>query len=403
MADVAIAPEPRSSPLEILSVFLRLGLTCFGGPVAHIGYFRAEFIAKRKWLDEAGFADLLALAQFLPGPASSEFGFAVGLLRAGLPGALCAWLGFTLPSALIMGGLGYGVAHLGGMAGAAWLHGLMLVAVAVVALAVWQMARHLANDVPRGALALAAAAIVLLLPTSWSQLAAIALGAAVGRLFLSADARASTLHFAPSISRRLAIAALALFAVLLVLLPVVAATTQSNAAQLFDGFYRSGSLVFGGGHLVLPLLDTVVVPKGWVSQDTFLAGYGAAQALPGPLFTFAAFLGVAMQPPPGGFVGGVIALVAIFLPGSLLILGTLPFWSELRRNHAMQSTLKGVNAAVVGLLLAALYRPVFVSAVFSWIDLAFALAALVLLRLRVPPSAVVVLGALGVAALAHLA
>jgi len=403
MADVAIAPETRSSPLEILGVFLRLGLTCFGGPAAHIGYFRAEFIAKRKWLDEAGFADLLALAQFLPGPASSEFGLAVGLLRAGLPGALCAWLGFTLPSALIMGGLGYGVAHLGGLAGAAWLHGLMLVAVAVVALAVWQMAQRLANDVPRGALALAAAAIVLLLPSSWSQLAAIALGAAVGRLFLSADARASTLHFAPPVSRRVAIAALVLFAVLLVLLPVMAAATQSNAAQLFDGFYRSGSLVFGGGHLVLPLLDAVVVPKGWVNQDTFLAGYGAAQALPGPLFTFAAFLGVAMQPPPGGLAGGIIALIAIFLPGSLLILGTLPFWSELRRNHAMQSTLKGVNAVVVGLLLAALYRPVFVSAVFGWIDLAFALAALVLLRLRVPPWAVVALGALGGEALTHLA
>jgi len=402
MADIAIQPETRSSPLEILGVFLRLGLTCFGGPVAHIGYFRAEFIAKRKWLDEAGFADLLALAQFLPGPASSEFGFAVGLLRGGLLGALCAWLGFTLPSALIMGGLGYGVARLGGLAGAAWLHGLMLVAVAVVALAVWQMAQRLANDVPRGALALAAAVIVLLLPSSWSQLAAIALGAAVGRLFLSADARASTLHFAPPVSRRVAIAALALFAVLLVLLPVVAAATQSNAVQVFDGFYRSGSLVFGGGHVLLPLLDAVVVPKHWVSQDTFLAGYGAAQALPGPLFTFAAFLGVAMQTPPGGLVGGIVALIAIFLPGALLIVGTLPFWSELRRSQAMQAALKGVNAAVVGLLLAALYRPVFVSAVFGWIDLAFALAALVLLRLRVPPWAVVVLGALGGEALAHL-
>jgi chromate transporter len=402
VAELATRSPTRSSALEILGVFLRLGLTCFGGPVAHIGYFRAEFVIKRKWLDEAGFADLLALAQFLPGPASSEFGFAVGLLRGGLLGALCAWLGFTLPSALIMGGFAYGVARLGSLAGAAWLHGLMLVAVAVVAQAVWQMARRLANDVPRGTLALTAAAIVLLLP-SWSQFLAIGLGALVGRLFLAADTRAATLHFAPPVSRTVAIGALVTFAVLLVLSPLAAAVTQSNAVRLFDGFYRSGSLVFGGGHLVLPLLDAVVVPKHWVSQDTFLAGYGAAQALPGPLFTFAAFLGVAMQPPPGGVTGGIIALVAIFLPGSLLILGTLPFWSELRRSRRMQSTLKGVNAAVVGLLLAALYRPVFVSAVFGWRDFAFAVAALALLRLRVPPWAVVVLGAAGGQALAMFA
>jgi chromate transporter len=401
VAELAAPSQTRSSALEILGIFLRLGLTCFGGPVAHIGYFRAEFVAKRKWLDEAGFADLLALAQFLPGPASSEFGFAVGLLRGGLLGALCAWLGFTLPSALIMGGFAYGVARLGNFAGAAWLHGLMLVAVAVVAQAVWQMARRLANDVPRGMLALAAAAIVLLLP-SWSQFLAIGLGALGGRLFLAADTRAATLHFAPPVSRAVAIGAIVTFAVVLALSPLAAAVTQSNAVRLFDGFYRSGSLVFGGGHLVLPLLDAVVVPKHWVSQDTFLAGYGAAQALPGPLFTFAAFLGVAMQSPPGGLTGGIIALVAIFLPGLLLIVATLPFWSELRRSRAMQSTLKGVNAAVVGLLLAALYRPVFVSAVFGWRDLAFAVAALALLRLRVPPWAVVALGAVGGEALAHL-
>ncbi|MDE2230133.1 MAG: chromate efflux transporter [Alphaproteobacteria bacterium] len=395
----------RSSPLEILAVFLRLGMTSFGGPVAHLGYYRNEFIERRGWLDEAGFADLLALAQFLPGPTSSEFGFAVGLLRAGLPGALCAWIGFTLPSALIMGGLGFGIARLGHLAGAAWLHGLMLVACAVVALAVWTMARRLANDVPRGALALAAAGMTLALPLppSWGQLFAIAFGAAVGRLFLPGDARQSVLPFAPRVPRALAIASLVLFAVLLTLSPILAATTGSNAVRLFDGFYRSGSLVFGGGHVLLPLLDAVVVPKGWVSQDTFLAGYGAAQALPGPLFTFAAFLGVAMQVLPGGLVGGAVALVAIFLPGSLLILGTLPFWSELRRNQAMQSTLKGVNAAVVGLLLAVLYRPVFVSAVFGWHDFAFAAAALILLRLRMPPWAVVVLGALGGEALARLA
>jgi len=393
----------RSSPLEVLAVFLRLGLTSFGGPVAHLGYFRNEFIDKRRWLDEAGFADLLALAQFLPGPASSEFGFAVGLLRAGLPGALCAWLGFTLPSALIMGGLGYGIAHLGNLAGAPWLHGLMLVAVAVVALAVWQMARRLANDVPRGAVAFAAAGLALVLPATWGQLAAIAFGAVAGRLFLPGDARQAALPFDAQVPRGLAIAALIAFVLLLTLPPLITTVSHASALQLFDGFYRSGALVFGGGHVLLPLLDAVVVPKGWVSQDTFLAGYGAAQALPGPLFTFAAFLGVSMQAPAGGLLGGVVALIAIFLPGSLLIVGTLPFWSALRANRAMQATLKGVNAAVVGLLFAALYRPVFVSAVFGWHDLAFALAALVLLRLRVPPWAVVVLGGLGGEALAFLA
>ena len=390
----------RSNPLEIFAVFLRLGLTSFGGPVAHLAYFRSEFIDKRRWLDEAGFADLLALSQFLPGPSSSEFGFAVGLLRAGLPGALCAWLGFTLPSALIMGGLGFGVAHVGDLAGAPWLHGLMLVACAVVALAVWQMARRLANDVPRGAMALAAAALALTLPATWGQLAAITFGAAAGRLFLPGDTRQAALPFAPQVSRGVAIAALIAFAMLLTLPPIVAAASGSSALQLFDGFYRSGALVFGGGHVLLPLLNAVVVPKGWVNQDTFLAGYGAAQALPGPLFTFAAFLGVSPQAPAGGLLGGALALIAIFLPGSLLIVGTLPFWSALRANRAMQATLKGVNAAVVGLLLAALYRPVFVSAVFGWRDLAFALAALVLLHLRVPPWAVVVLGGLGGGALA---
>lgn len=391
---MAEAPD-RSNPLEIFAIFLRLGLTSFGGPVAHLAYFRSEFIDKRRWIDEADFADLLALSQFLPGPSSSEFGFAVGLLRAGLPGALCAWLGFTLPSALIMGGLGFGVAHVGDLAGAPWLHGLMLVACAVVALAVWQMARRLANDVPRGAIALAAAALALALPPTWGQLAAIAFGAIAGRLFLPGDTRHAALPFITRVPRGVAIAALIAFAMLLTLPPLITTVSGSSVLQLFDGFYRSGALVFGGGHVLLPLLDAVVVPKGWVSQDTFLAGYGVAQALPGPLFTFAAFLGVSMQGPAGGLLGGVVALIAIFLPGSLLIVGTLPFWSALRANRAMQAALKGVNAAVVGLLLAALYRPVFVSAVFGWRDLAFALAALILLRLRVPPWAVVVLGGLG--------
>ncbi|MGO9786111.1 MAG: chromate efflux transporter, partial [Stellaceae bacterium] len=308
----------RSSPFEILAIFLKLGLTCFGGPVAHLGYYRAEFVERRKWLDEAGFADLLALSQFLPGAASSKFGMAVGLLRAGMIGGLAAWIGFTLPSALLMIGFGYGIARFGSLAGAAWLHGLMLVALAVVALAVWQMARRLANDVPRGALALAAAGIALALPASWSQLAAIAFGATIGRLFLTGQVRREAQPFHPRIPRAVSVAALALFFLLLALLPALAVAFDSNTLKLLDGFYRSGSLVFGGGHVLLPLLDAVVVPKGWVSQDAFLAGYGAAQALPGPLFTFSAYLGMVMGPPPGGLAAALLALFAIFLPSFLL-------------------------------------------------------------------------------------
>jgi len=400
---VAEPAAARSSALEIFLVFLKLGLTCFGGPVAHLGYYRAEFVARRKWLDAAGFADLLALSQFLPGPSSSEFGIGVGLLRAGLPGGVAAWLGFTAPSALLMIGFGYGIERVGNVAGSAWLHGLMLVAVAVVALAVWQMARSLANDLPRGALALAAAGMTLALPVTWSQLAAIAVGALVGRLFLRAQARADAQPFHLQIPRAASVAALALFFALLAASPLLAAATGSTAAALFDGFYRAGSLVFGGGHVLLPLLDAVVVPKGWVSQDAFLAGYGAAQALPGPLFTFAAYLGVVMNVPPGGLAGAALALVALFLPGFLLMVGAFPFWANLRASAAMQSTLAGVNAAVVGLLLAALYRPVFTSAVFDVRDFAFVLAALALLGLRVPPWAVVLAGAGAAEALARFA
>jgi len=394
----------RTSPWEILAIFLKLGLTSFGGPVAHLGYFRAEFVERRKWFDAAGYADLVALCQFLPGPSSSEFGIAVGLLRAGLLGALAAWIGFTLPSALLMAGFGYGLASLGDLAQAAWLHGLMLVALAVVAQAVWQMARQLANDVPRGALALAAAGITLALQVSWGQLAAIAFGAVIGRLFLREHARLEAQPFHPRIPRAVSIAALVLFFALLGLLPVLAAAVDSNALKLMDGFYRAGSLVFGGGHVLLPLLDAVVVPKGWVSQDTFLTGYGAAQALPGPLFTFAAYLGVVMGPSPGGWRAACLALLALFLPCFLLVVGTLPFWSKLRSNAAMRSTLAGVNAAVVGLLLAALYRPVFTSAVFGIRDFVFALAAFGLLQFaRVPPWAVVILGAAAAEGLARLA
>jgi len=379
-----------------------LGLTSFGGPVAHLGYYRAEFVDKRKWLDAAGYADLVALCQFLPGPSSSEFGIAVGLLRAGVIGALAAWIGFTLPSALLMAGFGYGMASLGDLAHAPWLHGLKLVAFAVVAQAVWAMARALAPDAQRALLALAAAILVLAVPSIWGQLGAIGLGALIGWRFLPGEARHAAKHIKPPVSRGVSVGALILFAALLALLPL-AASQNGTGWQLFDGFYRSGALVFGGGHVLLPLLDAVVVPRGWVGQNEFLAGYGAAQALPGPIFAFSAYLGMVMGPAPGGWQAACLALVAIFLPGFLLVVGTLPFWSELRSNQAAQLTLKGVNAAVVGLLLGALYNPIFVNAVFNARDFAFALGAFALLQFaRVPPWAVVILGALAAEALSRL-
>ena len=394
-------PAERSSPLEILAIFLKLGLTSFGGPVAHLGYYRAEFVERRKWLDAAGYADLVALCQFLPGPSSSEFGIAVGLIRAGLPGALAAWIGFTLPSALLMAGFGYGMANLGNLAQDSWLHGLKLVALAVVAQAVWAMARALAPDAQRALLALAAAIFVLAVASIWGQLGAIFLGALIGWRFLPGERRHAAKPLKVPMSRSVSLGALVLFFALLALLPLAAA--QGGAAwQLFDGFYRAGALVFGGGHVLLPLLDAVVVPKGWVGQDAFLAGYGAAQALPGPIFAFAAYLGMVMGPAPGGWPAACLALVAIFLPGFLLVVGALPFWSELRANQAAQSALKGVNAAVVGLLLAALYNPIFVNAVFGAGDFAFALAAFALLQFaRVPPWAVVISGAFAAEELAR--
>ena len=395
-------PAEHSSPLEIFGIFLKLGLTSFGGPVAHLGYYRAEFVERRKWLDAAGYADLVALCQFLPGPSSSEFGIAVGLIRAGLPGALAAWIGFTLPSALLMAGFGYGMASLSDFAHAAWLHGLKLVALAVVAQAVWTMARALTPDAQRALLALAAAILVLAVASIWGQLGAIALGALIGWRFLPGERRHAAKPLTPPVSRGVSLGALVLFFALLALLPL-AASQGGNAWKLFDGFYRAGALVFGGGHVLLPLLDAVVVPKGWVGQDAFLAGYGAAQALPGPIFTFSAYLGMVMGPAPGGWQAACLALVAIFLPGFLLVVGSLPFWSELRVNEAAQSALKGVNAAVVGLLLAALYNPIFVNAVFGAGDFAFALAAFALLQFaRVPPWAVVILGAFATEGLARL-
>ena len=384
--------------IEVLLVFLRLGCTSFGGPVAHIGYFRAEFVQRRRWLAESVFADLFALCQFMPGPASSQLGMSIGLLRAGPLGLFAAWVGFTLPSALLMFAFALGVQALGDVSNAAWLKGLKLVAVAVVAQAVWGMARSLAPDRPRATLAVAAALVALAMPSSLGQISAIALGAFVGATLLPKPAATGSTEHTPfgiDIHRGIAIAALALFFTGLVLLPSFAAASSGQAVRLFDAFYRAGALVFGGGHVVLPLLQAAVVPPGWVSNDAFLAGYGAAQAMPGPLFTFSAYLGAVMIPPPHGAAGALIAVIAIFAPSFLLVVGLLPFWDTLRQRQAMQAILRGVNASVVGVLLAALYTPVWTSGVHTPAGFGVGVAAFLALTFwGVPPWIVVIAGAL---------
>jgi chromate transporter len=396
--------DERGSALEVLGAFLKLGCTSFGGPVAHLGYFRAEFVARRRWVDEATYADIVALCQLLPGPASSQTGISLGLLRAGVPGALCAWLGFSAPSAAALILVGYGVSALGGVAGAPWLHGLQIVAVAVVALAVWSMARALAPDRPRATLAVAAAVLALAAPSTAGQIGAIVLGGLIGALLPSRDSsRSAESAFHLPIGRGWALAALALFFLLLFGLPPLAQVSGSHALELVASFYRSGALVFGGGHVVLPLLQSSVVPPGWIGNDAFLAGYGAAQAVPGPLFTFAAYLGTVMTPGPNGLVGGLLCLVAIYLPSFLLLAGALPLWGAVRRHPAMQRALRGINAAVVGLLLAALYQPVWTSAITAAPDFIVALAAFLLLAFwRAPPWLVVILGAAAAEALSFI-
>jgi chromate transporter len=385
---------PYRTP-SVFWAFLRLGLTSFGGPVAHLGYFRSEFVQRRRWLDEAAYADIVALCQFLPGPASSQVGICIGMLRAGLPGGLAAWLGFTLPSALALAGFAMGVEALGDLRQTSGLHGLKIVAVAVVAQAVWGMARNLCPDRARLSLAVVAALLALVQPTVIGQVGAIVLGGLIGLFVLPRPAARSSGHLGLNQPRSLAIAALCLFFSLLIFLPMVAGLADSQTWKLIDSFYRSGALVFGGGHVVLPLLQAEVVQSGWMGKDVFLAGYGAAQAVPGPLFTFAAYLGMVMGPSPHGWLGAIICLGAIFLPSFLLIVGVLPFWDQLRRLIAVQAALQGVNAAVVGLLLAALYTPVWTSAIGTAIDFAIALVAFVLLAFwKWPPWLVVIWGAL---------
>jgi chromate transporter len=380
----------------VLSVFLRLGLTSFGGPVAHLGFFREEFVQRRRWLDDRAYADLVALCQFLPGPASSQVGIAVGLSRAGYAGAFAAWFAFTLPSAVALVIFAFAVDAIGGAAGSGWLHGLKVAAVAVVAQAVLGMMRSLAPDRERATIMVVVAALVLAWPSAWMQIGAMVLGGLAG-LALTRDAPAADHAELPlSVGRGTGFFCLGLFFLLLVGLPLLAAAMPSHALDLVAAFYRAGSLVFGGGHVVLPLLQEAVVPTGWISNSSFLAGYGVAQAVPGPLFTFAAYLGAAMQPAPSGIVGAAICLVAVFAPSVLLVFGALPFWDDVRRRPAAQAALRGVNAAVVGLLLAALYHPVWTSGIASAADFALGSAAFLLLMMwRTPPWLVVVLCALG--------
>jgi len=389
LAGVARAElSSKPSAVEVLKAFTWLGITCFGGPVAHLGYFRTEFVNRRRWISERSYADLVGLCQFLPGPASSKLGFSLGLMRAGYLGGLAAWVGFTLPSAFVLVLFAYGAgALLGTPVGQGLLHGLKLVAVAIVAQAVWGMAQSLCPDRQRASIAVGAAILVLLAPSSVGQISAIALGAALGVRYCR-EARESVpepLHFA--VTQRVGILTLCAFTILLVISFWPAGDTPLG---MFNAFYRSGALVFGGGHVVLPLLSEAVSAPGWIDQASFLAGYGAAQAVPGPLFTFAAFLGAALTRPVSGVAGAALALVAIFLPGMLLQLGILPFWNSLRGQRHLQSAMRGINAAVVGVLVAALYSPVWTTAVQRPADFAVTLAGFVLLVIWKMPSFFVV-------------
>ncbi|AOE69079.1 chromate transporter [Pseudomonas fluorescens] len=389
-----MAHSPTDRPTRIWGVFLiflRLGLTSFGGPVAHLGYFRHEFVTRRGWLSERSYGDLVALCQFLPGPASSQVGIALGLSRAGYGGALAAWLGFTLPSAVVLILFALGIAQHSTAIPPGALHGLKVVAVAVVAQAVWGMARNLCTDAPRITLMLLAACVALLQSSAWGQVGVISAAAVAGLLLFKPTPPAAHDALPVTISRRAGAMWLSLFVLVLAGLPILAHWLPNPGLALTDAFYRTGALVFGGGHVVLPLLQAEVVPTGWVSNDVFLAGYGAAQAMPGPLFTFAAFLGASMTQAPTGWLGGLLCLLAIFAPSFLLVMGALPFWESPRRSPRTQAALAGVNAAVVGLLLAALYQPVWTSAIFTAQDFGLALIGVVALMVwKLPPWLVVV-------------
>ena len=399
------AATRRESAFTVFKVFLKLGFTSFGGPIAHLGYFREEFVNRRRWITDQAYADLVALCQFTPGPASSKVGIGIGLTRAGLPGAVAAWLAFTAPSALALILFGFGIVALGNRADLDLLHGLLVVAVPVVAQAIWGMARNLTPDAPRVTLAALAAVVVMIWPTPLGFIGAIVMGGLAGWLLLKANIDGEHVAIGANVSRAAGITALALFFGLLVALPALrTAIPSSQTLALLDSFYRAGSLVFGGGNVVLPLLQAEVGPPGWVSNEAFFAGYGAAQAVPGPLFTFAAYLGTVSTVPPNGWIGALICLAGIFASSFLLVIGPLPFWDVLRRYRPMRSALVGVNAAVVGMLLAFLYDPVWTNAIRSKADFGLALAGFVLLMFwKLPPWLVVVLTAAGGAAVKGIA
>ena len=383
--------KTRNSVLEIFWIFLKLGLTSFGGPIAHLGYFRQEFVIQRRWLNDHAYADLVALCQFLPGPASSQVGIAIGLSRGGYAGAFASWLGFTLPSFLALVVFALLLTNIHDLADAVWLHGLKVAAVAVVAQALWGMGKSLCPDAKRASLAVASAIVLAFMPGVAGQVAVIVTAGIIGWFWLSSDIALPHIQLDIPISKRTGVILLGFLFVALTVLPLLAAD-GGYLLQLFDSFFRTGALVFGGGHVVLPLLQAEIVPHGWVSNDLFLAGYGAAQAVPGPLFTFAGYLGAVSPASPNAWIGGIVALVAIFLPAFLLILGALPWWETARHYPGMQRAMLGINAAVVGLLLAAFYHPVWTSGILSAPD--FALAALAFLLLafwKLPPWVVVVL------------
>ncbi|MXQ54982.1 chromate transporter [Shimazuella alba] len=383
--------KQRNSVLEVLGVATRLGLTSFGGPIAHLGYFREEYVHRRKWLDEKAYADLVALCQFLPGPASSQVGIAIGMIRAGLPGAIASWIGFTLPSIFILVLFALVVKRFP-MHETDWLHGLLVVAVAVVAQAVWGMAKNLAPDRPRRAIAILSAMVVVTWQTALSQVLIIGIAGFIGWWLLPKNSVSESPSIRVPLSRKAALFSWGLFFALLLLLPLMRQISSGQWIPMLDSFFRTGSFVFGGGHVVLPLLQAEVVPTGWMSSDQFLAGYGAAQAVPGPLFTFSAYLGAVIS----GWSGVLLATVAVFLPSFLLIIGALPFWDWIRKKSSFQATLNGINAAVVGILLAALYDPVWTKAIHTPADFSLALISFGLLVIwKLPPWMVVLFSAIG--------
>lgn len=389
------APDnSRGTFAEVLLAFFKLGLTSFGGPAAHLGYFRTEFVERRKWLDDKSYSDLVALCQFLPGPASSQVGIALGLGRCGWGGAFAAWLGFTLPSAIALILFAIGVSQWAAVAQSGIIHGLKIAAVAIVAQAVWGMAKSLCPDRLRAGVAIAGALLALAVPSAAGQITAIVIGGMIGYSRLKLNQLPTTKHLDYGVSKLTGAALLGIFVILLVMLPLIGSLSHSSIVTVLSDFYQAGALVFGGGHVVLPLLQTSVVPSGWISNEVFLAGYGATQVVPGPLFTFAAYLGSAMPSPFGGWVGGLALLVAIFLPAFLLVVGALPYWETLRQRVAAQKFMAGVNVAVVGVLGASLYDPVWTSAIHSKADFGVALAAFgLLVYARLSPVLVVLFAA----------